>query len=143
MIYLVKYYEKKKEYAELITKFDLENYAKPNEFHQIEKIESYTALVEMLKECEVEYESIDDLLEIGKDALMILDCLKEVLKKSYESIAELKQEIAKPLIELFDSVRIRDIKDKTYITAKGSTVGAMFEILKEQDVYRIHNFNLI
>ena len=130
MIYLVKYYQNRNEYTDLITKYDLENYTKANEFHKVEKVKNYVALVKMLKGCEVEYENIDYLLEIGKEALLVAECLEDTIKKSYKTIEDLKQAMARPLIEAFESVRIRDIKDKTYISAKGSSIGAVFRILK-------------
>ena len=143
MIYLVKYYQNRNEYTDLITKYDLENYTKANEFHKVEKVKNYVALVKMLKGCEVEYENIDYLLEIGKEALLVAECLEDTIKKSYKTIEDLKQAMARPLIEAFESVRIRDIKDKTYISAKGSSIGAVFRISKEQDGYRVNDFNLI
>ena len=75
MIYLVKYYEGKIEFTDLITRFDLENYTKVNEFHQIQKVNNYLELKSLLVGCKVEYENINYLLEIGKDALLIVEHL--------------------------------------------------------------------
>ena len=143
MLYLVNYRERQKEYTDLITEVDLKSCKEPEEFYNVREVNSYIDLVKQVEDCSVIYKDIEYLLAIGKDCFTVADCLKNVLTATYISPKELESAVIKALEEQYKGITYRNFNNKTCLHLPKATIEFIYSIKKEQDGYKIKQYNFL